>query len=283
MGKWRCHLDGELAQGYHAMTASDWILELENVVYRAGATDILTGVDLRVGPGQSHALIGPNGAGKSTLFDVISGRRRPQSGRVLFNDRDIGGLPPHAIRRRGVSRAFQLSTLFDGLSVFDNLRIAALGAHAVSQSSDSPWRRLRSRGDLVHEADRLLGLLGLAARRDDRVDALPYAQRRLLELGLAFAGDPSLVLLDEPTAGMSRDEARHVVALLRTLGAGKTLLIVEHDMSVVFELAHHISVLAQGAVIASGEPQVIRNDAGVQRVYAGAFAEAGDEAGRPLP
>src|ERR1700748_2318509 len=127
MGKWRGNLDGELTQGCRAMTASDWILELENGVYRAGSTDILMGVDLRVGPGESHALIGPNGAGKSTVFDVISGRRRPQSARVRFKYRDIGGLPPHAIRRRAVSRAFQLSTLFDGLSVFDNLRIAALG------------------------------------------------------------------------------------------------------------------------------------------------------------
>ncbi|CAB3791518.1 ABC transporter ATP-binding protein [Pararobbsia alpina] len=265
------------------MTPHTWILELEHVIYRAGATEILAGVDLRIGRGETHALIGPNGAGKSTVFDVISGRRRPQSGRVLFNDRDIRGLPPHAIRRRGVSRAFQLSALFDGMSVAENLRVAALGAHATRFSSDTPWRRLHARADLGGESDRLLDMLGLGARRDDRVDSLPYAQRRLLELGLAFAGDPSLVLLDEPTAGMSRDEARHTVALLRTLGAGKTLLIVEHDMSVVFELAHHISVLAQGAVIASGEPPVIRNDAGVRRVYAGAFAEAGDEAGRPLP
>jgi branched-chain amino acid transport system ATP-binding protein len=278
------------------MTAQTWTLELENVVYRAGATEILSGVDLRIGPGELHALIGPNGAGKSTVFDVISGRLRPQSGRVLFNDRDIRGLPPHAIRRRGVSRAFQLTALFDGLSIADNLRIAALGAHATRFSSDTPWRRLHSRVDLANEADRLLDMLGLGARRDDRVDALPYAQRRLLELGLAFAGEPSLVLLDEPTAGMSRDEARRTVALLRTLGEGRTLLIVEHDMSVVFELAHHISVLAQGIVIASGEPEDIRNDAGVRRVYAGAFAEGdgqgnnegngeaarqGDEAGRP--
>jgi branched-chain amino acid transport system ATP-binding protein len=278
------------------MTAQTWTLQLENVVYRAGATEILSGVDLRIGPGELHALIGPNGAGKSTVFDVISGRLRPQSGRVLFNDRDIRGLPPHAIRRRGVSRAFQLTALFDGLSIADNLRIAALGAHATRFSSDTPWRRLRSRVDLAGEADRLLDMLGLGARRDDRVEALPYAQRRLLELGLAFAGEPSLVLLDEPTAGMSRDEARRTVALLRTLGAGRTLLIVEHDMSVVFELAQHISVLAQGVVIASGEPEDIRNDVGVRRVYAGAFAEGngqgnnegngeagreGHEAGRP--
>jgi branched-chain amino acid transport system ATP-binding protein len=265
------------------MKAHTWILELEKVAYRAGATEILAGVDLRIGSGEVHALIGPNGAGKSTVFDVISGRRRPQSGRVLFNDRDIRGLAPHAIRRQGVSRAFQLSALFDGMSVADNLRIAALGAHTTRFSSDTPWRRLRSRADLGSEAGRLLEVLGLGACRNERVDSLPYAQRRLLELGLAFAGDPSLVLLDEPTAGMTRDEAQRTVALLRILGAGRTLLIVEHDMSVVFELAHSISVLAQGVVIASGVPHAIRADAGVRRVYAGAFSEPDSTDGTPLP
>jgi branched-chain amino acid transport system ATP-binding protein len=273
MGERRGNLDGELARGHQAMTAHTWTLQLENVVYRAGATGILAGVDLRIGRGEWHALIGPNGAGKSTVFDVISGRLRAQSGRVLFNDRDIRGLPPHRIRRQGVSRAFQMTALFDGLSVADNLRIAALGAHATRFASDTPWRALRSRADLTNEAVRLLEMLGLGAQRDERVDALPYAQRRLLELGIAFAGEPELVLLDEPTAGMNPGEARQTVALLRTLGAGRTLLIVEHDMSVVFELAQRISVLAQGTVIASGAPQAIRDDAEVRRVYAGAFAE----------
>ncbi len=247
------------------------VLELDQVAYRAGKTEILSGVDLQVRTGEWHALIGPNGAGKSTVFDVISGRHRAQGGRILFNGRDIRRVAPHVIRRRGLSRAFQLSTLFDGLSVVDNLRVAALGASTLRRVSDTPWRRLGSRTDLTTEAERLLVLLGLAARRDERVASLPYAQRRLLELGLAFAGDPSLILLDEPTAGMTQDEARRTIALLRTLALGKTVLIVEHDMHVVFELAEHISVLAQGVVIASGAPQAIRSDREVQRVYAGAF------------
>ena len=247
------------------------LLELDEVTYCAGKTEILSGVNLRVQSGEWHALIGPNGAGKSTVFDVISGRYRAQTGRVMFNGRDIRGVPPHMIRRRGLSRAFQLSTLFDGLSVVDNLRIAAFGAHVMRQASDTLWRRLGSRADVTGEAERLLALLGLTARRDERVASLAYAQRRLLELGLAFAGDPRLVLLDEPTAGMTHDEARRTITLLRTLALGKTVLIVEHDMHVVFELAEHISVLAQGVVIASGEPQAIRSDREVQRVYAGAF------------
>ncbi|MEJ0003839.1 MAG: ABC transporter ATP-binding protein [Pararobbsia sp.] len=249
------------------------ILELDQVVYRVGATTILSGVDLRIRTGEWHALIGPNGAGKSTVFDVISGRVRPQAGQVRFGGHDIRGLAPHVIRRKGLSRAFQLSTLFDDLSVADNLRIGALGAGSARRPSDTFGQRLAVRTDLDDEAGRLLAALGLDDVREARVASLGYAQRRLLELGLAFAGEPSLVLLDEPTAGMTHGEARRTVAMLRTLAAGKSLLIVEHDMHVVFELAEHISVLAQGVVIASGTPLAIRADREVRRVYAGAFVE----------
>lgn len=259
-------------------------LSLEGVAYRAGRTDILQGVDLHVRDGEWHALIGPNGAGKSTVFDVISGRYRPMSGRVVFDGHNVSGLPPHAIRRRGLSRAFQMSSLFDGMSVAENLRIATLGAAQEHGGSDTLWQRLSTRVDLAGEAARLLDAIGLTAQRDSCAAALPYAQRRLLELGIAFAGGPSFVLLDEPTAGMTRDEARHTIEMLRVLARGKTLLIVEHDMSVVFELAHRISVISQGLVIASGTPDEIRGNEHVHRVYAGAFddeparAYAGDAA-----
>jgi branched-chain amino acid transport system ATP-binding protein len=249
-------------------------LNLERVAYRADRTDILQGVDLVVRDGECHALIGPNGAGKSTVFDVISGRFRAQSGRILLDGHDIRGLAPHMIRRRGLSRAFQTSSLFDGLSVAENLRIAALGASRAHGGSDTLWQRLSTRADLAGEAARLLDAIGLAAHRDLCAAALPYAQRRLLELGVAFAGSPSIVLLDEPTAGMTHDEARHTIELLRTLASGCTLLIVEHDMSVVFELAQRISVLSLGEVIATGTPEAIRADENVHRVYAGAFDES---------
>lgn len=246
-------------------------LNLEGVAYRAGRTDILQGLDLRVEDGEWHALIGPNGAGKSTVFDVISGRQRAHAGRILLDRHELRGLPPHVIRRLGISRAFQMSSLFDGLSVAENLRVAALGAAHAHGGSDTLWQRLSTRVDLAGEAVRLLDVIGLGAQRDVVVAALPYAQRRLLELGIAFAGSPTCVLLDEPTAGMTRDEARHTIEMLRTLARGKTLLVVEHDMSVVFELAHRISVLSQGVVIASDTPDAIRANPHVHRVYAGAF------------
>ncbi|HTJ94081.1 MAG TPA: ABC transporter ATP-binding protein [Pararobbsia sp.] len=255
-------------------------LSLEGVVYRAGRTDILQGVDLQVRDGEWHALIGPNGAGKSTIFDVISGRHRAQSGRVVFDGHELGGLPPHVIRRRGLSRAFQMSSLFDGLSVAENLRIATLGAAHAHGGSDTLWQRLATRVDLAGETARLLDVIGLATYRDRCAAALAYAQRRLLELAIAFAGTPTLVLLDEPTAGMTRDEARHTIEMLRILARGKTLLIVEHDMSVVFELAHRISVLSQGIVIATGSPDEVRANDTVHRVYAGAFDDKpGDASG----
>ncbi|RKP49738.1 ABC transporter ATP-binding protein [Pararobbsia silviterrae] len=250
------------------------VLTLEGVGYRAGRTEILQGVDLDVRDGEWHVLIGPNGAGKSTVFDVISGRQHAQTGRIVFDGHELRGLPPHAIRRRGLARAFQMSSLFDGLSVAQNLRIAALGAAHAHGGSDTLWQRVANRVDLAGETARLLDAIGLAAEREVRAAALPYAQRRLLELGIAFAGAPSLVLLDEPTAGMTRDEARHTVEMLRALAHETTLLIVEHDMSVVFEVAHRISVLAQGTVIATGAPDAIRANPHVHRVYAGAFDEA---------
>lgn len=252
-------------------------LSLEGVAYRAGRTPILQGIDLDVRDGEWHALIGPNGAGKSTVFDVISGRYRAQAGRIRLDGRDVRGLAPHAIRRRGLSRAFQMSSLFDGLSVAENLRIATLGAAHAHGGSDTLWQRLATRVDLASEATRLVEAIGLGPQRDVCAAALPYAQRRLLELGIAFAGAPQIVLLDEPTAGMTRDEARHTVEMLRSLARGKTLLIVEHDMSVVFEVAHRISVLAQGMVIASDTPEAIRANEHVHRVYAGAFDDALDD------
>jgi branched-chain amino acid transport system ATP-binding protein len=243
------------------MTAA---LELHRIEKRFGATEILRGVDLSVERGERHALIGPNGAGKSTLFDLVSGRTRASGGRVVLNGIDISGLPPHAVARHGLARSFQSTSVFAGLSVFDNLRCAVLG----SPSARVRDRWLRSRA-IDRRADLILDSIGLANRRDDPAASLSYAEQRALDLGIALATDASTLLLDEPTAGMHRAESARALALIRATTEGRTLLIVEHDMEAVFALADRISVLVRGRVIATSTPAQIRANAQVREAYLG--------------
>ncbi|SAL79620.1 ABC transporter [Caballeronia choica] len=243
------------------MTAA---LELHRIGKRFGATEILRGVDLSVERGERHALIGPNGAGKSTLFDLVSGRTRASGGRVVLNGIDISNLPPHAIARHGLARSFQSTSVFAGLSVFDNLRCAVLG----SPSARMRDRWLRSR-TIDRRADNILDSIGLANRRDDPAASLSYAEQRALDLGIALATDASTLLLDEPTAGMNRAESARALALIRATTEGCTLLIVEHDMEAVFALADRISVLVRGRVIATGTPAQIRANPQVREAYLG--------------
>ncbi|MCB1664690.1 MAG: ABC transporter ATP-binding protein [Pseudomonadales bacterium] len=242
------------------------LLQLQAVHKHFGATRVLEDVSLNIEAGERHAIIGPNGAGKSTLFDLVSGRHRASSGHIVFRGRAIDTLPPHEIARLGLARSFQISSLFPRLSAFENLRCALLRPQGFGLS----MTRLLPRASRLNAcADALLEEIGLAARRDVLAGALSYAEQRTLELGLALASGAELILLDEPVAGMNRREAEQAIALIRRVTQGKTLLLVEHDMGAVFELADRISVLAGGRVIATGTPTQIRANPQVQQAYLG--------------
>jgi branched-chain amino acid transport system ATP-binding protein len=241
-------------------------LELREVRKQFGRTEIIRGVNLDIAKGERHALIGPNGAGKSTTFNLISGRIAPSSGTVKLNGVDIGGLPPYKINRMGLSRSFQVTNIFHRLSVFENLRCSVLWALGYRYSF---WHRLEQLRDARERAEAVLELIGLQGRHDTLAGLLTYAEQRALEIGITIAGGAEVILLDEPTAGMSRSESDHAVELIRRVTVGKTLVMVEHDMSVVFGLADRISVLVYGEVIATDTPQAIRNNRSVKEAYLG--------------
>jgi branched-chain amino acid transport system ATP-binding protein len=245
------------------MTAA---LELREVRKKFGRTEIIRGVNLDIAKGERHALIGPNGAGKSTTFNLISGRFSPSSGTVKLNSVDISGLPPYKINRMGLSRSFQVTNIFHRLSVFENLRCSVLWSLGYRYSF---WHRLGQLRDARERADEVLELIGLQGRRDTYAGLLTYAEQRALEIGITIAGGAEVILLDEPTAGMSRSESDHAVDLIRRVTVGKTLVMVEHDMSVVFGLADRISVLVYGEVIATDTPEAIRNNRSVKEAYLG--------------
>jgi len=242
------------------------VLVLRDLHKSFGATAIIRGVNLEVTRGQRHGLIGPNGAGKSTLFNLISGHYVPSAGEILLNGQPIAGLTPHAINRRGLSRSFQITNLFPRLSVAENLRISVMGRHHHRFTLFRPVTRLAR---VAAEVDEYLEKLRLTRRRDDPAGALAYSEQRTLEIGMALATDPEILLLDEPTGGMSREESAYTVALIRTVTEGKTLLVVEHDMNVVFTLCDQLSVLVYGEVIASGRPEAVRANREVQQAYLG--------------
>jgi branched-chain amino acid transport system ATP-binding protein len=242
------------------------VLELKALRKSFGETQIIRGVDLTVKRGQRHALIGPNGAGKSTLFNLISGHYAPSSGEILLNGASIGGLAPHIINRRGLSRSFQITNVFPRMSVAENLRIAIMGRHGHRLTL---FRSIRSLGAVNDEVGEYLEKLRLTRRRDNLAGDLAYSEQRILEMGMALATDPAVLILDEPTAGMSRDETTYIVDLIRQVTEGRTLLVVEHDMSVVFTLCDQVSVLVYGEIIASGEPAAVRTDKKVQEAYLG--------------
>ena len=245
---------------------TDAILQLQGLRKAFGATEIICGVDLAIVPGERHALIGPNGAGKSTLFHLISGNLAPSAGQILFQGRPIGGLSPALINRRGLARSFQITNIFPKLSVFENLRLAVMQRHGVQYTF---WRRVDRLPGVREQTDELLERVRLTARRDTLAGELSYSEQRSLEIAMTLACDPQLILLDEPMAGMSHEETDHTVALIREVTQGRTLMIVEHDMDVVFALADRISVLVYGQVIATGTPAAIRNDASVREAYLG--------------
>ena len=246
------------------------ILSIRDLRKSFGATAIIKGLTLDIAAGERHAIIGPNGAGKSTFFHLVSGRLRPDAGQILLGGRDITGLPSHVISRLGLSRSFQVTSLFARMTVFENLRVAAMHAMGAGMSF---WRQVTAYGQLDARANEMLELAGLAPRRHVLAGALAYAEQRALEIAVAVAGGASTVLLDEPTAGMSHAETERAVAVLRRVTEGRTLVMIEHDLGVVFDLADRITVLADGQVIASGPPAEVRGNPAVRTAYLGTAAD----------
>ena len=241
-------------------------LKLSGVRKSFGKTEIIRGVDLDIPMGERHAVIGPNGAGKSTLFNLISGRFPVSAGRIELGSRDITGRKPFEINRMGLSRSFQITNIFPRMSVFENIRCATLYPLGYKYSF---WHRLDALKDAAERADDIVQRIGLKARNDTMAGLLTYAEQRALEIGITVAGGADVILLDEPTAGMSRSESDAAVELIRRMTEGKTLVMVEHDMSVVFGLADRISVVVYGEVIASDAPVRIRENRAVQEAYLG--------------
>jgi branched-chain amino acid transport system ATP-binding protein len=242
------------------------ILALDRVSRSFGALTALNGVSFAVAPHERRAIIGPNGAGKTTLFNVIGGQLAPSGGRILFEGRPIVGLRPHAVARRGISRSFQRTTVFSRLTVLENLRLAA----AASASGSYDW--LGSVSWLprpLARAREVAAAVGLDGRLADGAGQLSYGEQRQLEVGIALATGPKLLLLDEPTAGMSAEETQRMTRLLAALPRDIALLIIEHDMDVVFSLADRITVLHYGEVLSDGAPDAVKADPRVHEVYLG--------------
>jgi len=243
-----------------------YAVELVDVRKSFGKTEIIRGANLQVKAGERVAIIGPNGAGKSTLFNLISGRFHASSGEVRVNGRSIAGLAPFEINRMGLARSFQVSNLFTRLSVFENVRCAVLWAMGYRYAF---WKFLADLRDANDRTDEVLKMIKLDKRRDVLAMNLTYAEQRALEIGITIAGGAGVILLDEPTAGMSRSETTRFVQLIRDVTQGKTLLTVEHDMGVVFGLADRIAVLVYGEVIAFDTPEAVRANPRVQEAYLG--------------
>ncbi len=258
----------------HIETRGAPALRLVAVKKAFGPTEIIRGVDWTVAQGDCHVLIGPNGAGKSTLFNLISGRIKPSSGQIELNGRPITRLGANKISRSGLGRSFQTNNLFVRMSAFENVRIGALRAVGYGPSF---WRGLPRGGAADMRALEVLDEVGLLEKSRVAAGLLTYADQRALEIALAIAGGQKVLLFDEPTAGMNREETARVIGLLqrlRTADFERTIVIIEHDMNVVFELADRISVLVYGQMIATDTPARIRTNRSVQEAYLGVPTEA---------
>ncbi|MFH2016063.1 MAG: ABC transporter ATP-binding protein [Pseudomonadota bacterium] len=244
-------------------------LQLSGLRKSFGPMEIIRDVDLSVREGERHAVIGPNGAGKSTLFHLVSGHYRPSGGSIRLRGEEIAGLEPQFINRRGLSRSFQVTNIFPRLSVWENVRCATLWALGHRYSF---WRDVERLDDANRRTEEILAEIDLLERWRTPAGVLTYGEQRALEIGLTIAGNADVLLLDEPTAGMSHAETERVVALIRKVSEKRTLLMIEHDMHVVFDLADRISVLVYGEVIATDTPEAIKANAAVQRAYLGTEA-----------
>ena len=249
-----------------AKSNSKSVLSLRNVKKSFGEAQIIRGVNLELIQGERHAVIGPNGAGKSTLFHLISGLIKPTSGEIFLGDRSVQGLDAEVINRMGLARSFQITNIFPGLSVFENLRLGVIRRFGLQYNF---WKPIYLAKEVRQQTELLLEEVRLTSYRDVLGGELSYSGQRSLEIGMTLASDPKVLLLDEPMAGMSREETEYTVGLIRELTQERTLMIVEHDMSVVFSLSDRISVLVYGEVIATGTPDEIRNNLQVQEAYLG--------------
>jgi branched-chain amino acid transport system ATP-binding protein len=243
------------------------VLTLRNVHKSFGDIPIIRGINLELIDGERHAVIGPNGAGKSTLFHLISGQFKPTSGEILLGDQSIGGLDAQLINRMGLSRSFQITNVFPKLSVFENLRLGVMQRFGLQYNF---WQQISRAKEVREQTEALMERVRLTQHRTTLAGELSYSEQRSLEIGMTLASEPKVLLLDEPMAGMSREETEYTVGLLRELTKGRTLMIVEHDMDVVFSIADRISVLVYGEIIATGTPDEVRNNAAVQQAYLGA-------------
>lgn len=241
-------------------------LALNGLTKNFGRAEIIRGVTLDITANERHVIIGPNGAGKSTLFNLISGRLEATSGSIKLFGRDIDGLPPHRVNRLGLSRSFQVTNLFQNMTVMQNLRCALLWSAGHKYAF---WKLVNSQRQVTERAEELMERLGLSVKSAVPASLLTYAEQRALEIGATIASGAKVLLLDEPTAGMSRTEADAMVNLIREITADCTLVMVEHDLGVVFDLADRISVLVYGEIIASDTPEAVRANAAVQEAYLG--------------
>jgi branched-chain amino acid transport system ATP-binding protein len=239
-------------------------LELIGLRKSFGPTEIIRGVDLQIQKGELHAIIGPNGAGKSTLYNLISGMYKVSDGSIILNGNEITDKEPYEINRLGLSRSFQVTNIFPKMSVFENVRNGLLYHSGCKYAF---WRFVNRRRDVTEQTNEILQSIGLKNKHDVPVMLLPYADQRALEIGITLAGGADVILLDEPTSGMSRSETDRAVELIRSISKDKTVVVVEHDMGVVFDLAERISVLVYGEIIASDTPENIRCNQNVQEAY----------------
>jgi branched-chain amino acid transport system ATP-binding protein len=242
------------------------ILETKAISHDFSGLKALFDVNLEVQEGECHAIIGPNGAGKTTLFNVITGTYRPSVGQVFFKGKEITGFKPYTLVRLGMGRSFQITSTFSRLTAFQNIRMGILSKKGIRFKL---FRVLDNMREVKEETEEALKQINLVAERDIPAGQLSYGKSRSLEISLALATDPDLVMLDEPTAGMSQDETHHAIELIRRLTEGKTTVIIEHDMDVVFSLADRITVLHLGAILASDAPEEIRDNQAVKNAYLG--------------
>jgi branched-chain amino acid transport system ATP-binding protein len=246
-----------------AASAAEPILRTERLTRHYGGVRALTDVDFQVDPGKLHAVIGPNGAGKSTLFHVITGRVPPSSGRIWFRGQEITGLAQHQVARLGIARSYQITTIFLNLSVYENIRIAAQSA---TNHMDF-WHRADALRDVADRTDDVLGIIGLRAKAHLLAGQLSHGEQRLVDIGIALATHPGVLLLDEPTAGMSPHETEQMMHFIRQLAERVSIVLVEHKMNVIMQISDYITVLHFGQVLTEGTPEEVRNDKRVQDVY----------------
>jgi branched-chain amino acid transport system ATP-binding protein len=244
----------------------EMILEVQGIQKDFSGLRVLNRVDFSVRTNEKHAIIGPNGAGKTTLFNIISGKYRPTNGSILFKGKEISGLPPYVLNHLGMSRSFQITNLFQNLTVFENIR-AGVRSHAGLLYH--LFKTLDRRSEINARTDRIIEQVSLQEVCHRPAHELSYGQQRALEIGVALSSDPELILLDEPTAGMTREETEDMVKLMRSVVENRTLMIIEHDMEVVFSLADTVSVVHNGTILATGKPEAIRNDPRVKDAYLG--------------